>query len=587
MSRPVTGKQSVGEWRVRRPNGDIYVYERTTEYDAETRKGRTVSTRLLGKIRAGESEIVATRPRRRPSSDASGTFRRHAGAMEILDWVGRASNIDEDLRAAFPDGGDAAKIMSIARYMVAAERQSLTELEEWQVMHRTPYEHPIREDTYSDLFMSVGRNEAGIQEFFRNRCSHLDQADVIAFDSTSVSTYSERQIQARDGFNKEGDGLKVIKLLTLYSVKSRQPIAFASLPGNIADVVTVRNALSQVSCLNLANPLLVVDNGYYSERNIARLCHARMRFLCLASKTTSWIRKIVDEKMEECQNVNNTCAFDMETRGCTALVAHEMRIEDGGKTFSRRLRVHVFHNADRALRERSDLTRTVLGLRDRVRRGSELSDHDRELASRYLRTSRRKGVISCTIRKDAIDDSSRYFGYFVIVTNAKVDASEALRLYRLREKIEEMFAIYKGDADGRRPRTWHPDRLRGRQLAQFVALGYRAFLVNRLEAVRDALRDYLDLEASLRKQAGDSEDSRSELRRLFAENGITSQEGKLRGSLLSWMTGRPLHKLLSWFECMEETHVKTLAGQRRWSTEATKRDELFLRLLMENHTEKI
>ncbi|MDD3153498.1 MAG: hypothetical protein PHS41_01415 [Victivallaceae bacterium] len=79
---------------------------------------------------------------------------------------------------------------------------------------------------------------------------------MIALDSTTVSTYSENQREARQGFNKDRDGLPAIKLLTLYSVKDREPIAFAKQPGNIPDVISVKNAIAQMKCLGIDNPLI-------------------------------------------------------------------------------------------------------------------------------------------------------------------------------------------------------------------------------------------------------------------------------------------------------------------------------------------
>jgi hypothetical protein len=37
MAKPITGKTHVGERREKRPNGDIYVYERITAYDEKNR----------------------------------------------------------------------------------------------------------------------------------------------------------------------------------------------------------------------------------------------------------------------------------------------------------------------------------------------------------------------------------------------------------------------------------------------------------------------------------------------------------------------------------------------------------------------
>ena len=42
MGRPLTGKKHVGIRRDTRPNGDVYVYERVTGYDAKTQKTKTI-----------------------------------------------------------------------------------------------------------------------------------------------------------------------------------------------------------------------------------------------------------------------------------------------------------------------------------------------------------------------------------------------------------------------------------------------------------------------------------------------------------------------------------------------------------------
>lgn len=82
---------------------------------------------------------------------------------------------------------------------------------------------------YHDLFVNIGFDESMQQNFFRERCSKLGEHAVIAYDSSTVSTYSGRQNEARYGYNKAKDGLKAIKLLTLYSIESRQPVAFTNI----------------------------------------------------------------------------------------------------------------------------------------------------------------------------------------------------------------------------------------------------------------------------------------------------------------------------------------------------------------------
>jgi len=246
MAKPITGKTHVGQRREKRQNGDIYVYERITGYNEKTRKTYTISQKLKGKIKAGTEEITLTRPKKRKSEGHCVTAtRQHTGLMDILEWVGKTSGIDHDVHSSFSEG-DAAKVLSIARYWIGTGGNTLPRLESWQIMHDLPYRETITEDVYGELFKSVGRNEGGVQNYFSCRAARLGKSPVLAFDSTTISTYSENQSEARQGFNKDGNGLNIIKLLTLYSVKSREPLAFAKQPGNIPDVISIENALSKL-----------------------------------------------------------------------------------------------------------------------------------------------------------------------------------------------------------------------------------------------------------------------------------------------------------------------------------------------------
>lgn len=70
-----------------------------------------------------------------------------------------------------------------------------------------------------------------MQGFFAARAGRLSTRPVIAYDSTTISTYSQNQHEARRGFNKDGDGLDTIKLLTLYSAGTRSRLRMRSSRG--------------------------------------------------------------------------------------------------------------------------------------------------------------------------------------------------------------------------------------------------------------------------------------------------------------------------------------------------------------------
>lgn len=103
----------------------------------------------------------------------------------------------------------------------------------------------------------------------------------------------------------------------------------------------------------------------------------------------------------------------------------------------------------------------------------------------------RGGKLTVKFNQEAFNETAKFFGLFVLVSNKAQDCFEALEDYRLREKTEEAFGIYKEYCDGRKPRVWTGDRLRGRQFVQFIALSYRCWLIGKVREIKELLAKWL------------------------------------------------------------------------------------------------
>ena len=571
MGRQRTGKVNICRRIETRPNGDRYIYERHVAYDPETKKTKTIKTKLLGKIPSGSEEMVPTRPKKKKKlitvqecqpeeAQVQATKRTRVGTTQILDWIGRESGIDKDLAHSFSEG-DSDKIRSIARYWLATDGQTLPRLEAWQLTHRLPYSAGISEDVYHKLFAGIGLDESGIQHYFRSRADRLNCNNLIAYDSTTISTHSSNQIEARQGFNKDRDGLDTIKLLTLYSVTNQEPIAFAKQPGNIPDVIALDNALTQLDCFSMSKPMIVTDNGYYSEANLLEYVRRNKKFLTLCRTSIAWIRKCIDEAKTKMCSLAAVCPFDPNITGATITVMHPFNIKrqrsrgayksGESECIEKRLYVHVFHNVTGAGANEVKFRAHLLELQKQLLEGQTVfkpSAQDEIDQYFTLSTTGRGGKLKVFPNDKNIQDAQKYCGYFVLVSNEKMDTFEALSNYRMREKIEELFAVQKESMDGRRPRVWYPDNLRGRQFVQFVGLGYYCFMRKKL----------LELKESLGKD------------KTLSKKELAEEE-----NLLKWLDGHSMIQIFDWFDCVERTDV----DDKHWTTETTLRDQLFLKKL--------
>lgn len=568
MGRPLSGVPHVGRRTETRKDGTKYIYERTTIYDPQTKKIKVLGCKLIGKILKGSNEIIKTRPKKpaapKPVAPVK-VARSHVGASEILDFVGKQSGIDTCILRSLPQA-EALKAISLARYLAACDRKTLPGIETWQLNPQIPYLEPLTERVYGTLFEQLGRNESWIQNYFRHIASTLEKEPALALDSTTFSTYSTNLKEARYGFNKDADGLPTIKFVTLYSVKNRLPIAYCKQPGNIPDVISIQTALKQLSVLGVTKPLIVTDNGYYSMGNMVEFLDSNMKFLTLASRSATWLRDIVEEALAELDNLDNICPYDTQVKGKTVSKMQEFsRLRHrstasakAGETqkFSRRIYVHILRNSEIQTCKTRALEEELTALRSTVLSGEELSESAAKKVEKYLILSRqgRGGKLTVKFNQEAFNETAKFFGLFVLVSNKAQDCFEALEDYRLREKTEEAFGIYKEYCDGRKPRVWTGDRLRGRQFVQFIALSYRCWLIGKVREIKELLAKWL------------------------VEKEKKSEKSKAE-KLLSWLDNRSLAQILDWFDCIEETTVASKAGEIRWKTESIERDKFFLSLL--------
>jgi len=387
--------------------------------------------------------------------------------------------------------------------------QSLPRILTWQFNHPLPYTGGISEEIYHELFNRIGRDESLQQNFFRSRCRDLGEHDALAYDSLTTSTYSENQIEARYGFNKADDGRKTIKLLTLYSIESRQPVAFTKQLSHLPDVITITNALKQLSAPGINSSEIITDNGYYSEQNLLELFQARFDFITLVKINIKWVRAEIDNHMEELNIISSACPFDISTHGITVLLKHDFKktrkytdhkngIQKGDEEiFSRRIYLGIYFSSMRQTEDKTAFERSLIEIKTLIESGtpvSELSDNAQGKVKKYMSVRYRAGKAHVSFNDKACAEAYKYHGYFALISSKEKEPFECLRKYRRRETIASFFEAGKQHADGSRVKVWDTDTHRGRMFVQFISLCY-------YEYFSDQVRK---LKASLGKKTGDA-----------------------------------------------------------------------------------
>jgi Transposase DDE domain len=274
-------------YQTNKRTGVTYAYESIAYWDKEKKQSRA-KRKCIGKVDPQTQQIISTHKRQLPqvAQDIKPgpvpiirTKRSFYGATYLFDRIGEDTGVNEDLKTCFPDSY--RQILSLAYYLILEDRNPLCRFNRWAAIHWHPHGDTISSQRSSELFASL--SDEAMQRFFRLQAKRRVDKEYLAYDSTSVSSYSKSLRQVRYGKNKDHEHLAQINLSLLFGQQSRLPFYYRKLAGNIPDVKTLRKLLADIETLGYEKIKVVLDRGFFSAANINDLYRHHIKFL-IASK---------------------------------------------------------------------------------------------------------------------------------------------------------------------------------------------------------------------------------------------------------------------------------------------------------------
>lgn len=463
-------------------NGITYVYESTNYWNKEKKQSR--STRVcIGKLDPVTGEVI---PSKRLTSEAVTITKpgpvpyteiKHSfyGATYLLDEISENLGITEDLRKCFPDSYK--KILSIAYFLILEDNNPLYRFSKWSATHRHPYAKDIPSQRSSEFFASI--NEDTKERFFRLQGRRRAEHEYWAYDITTLSTYSEYLKQARYGVNKEHDTLEQINLAMLFGERSGLPFYYRKLPGNISDVKTIKNLLSDMDFFGYKKIKLVMDRGFYSEENINNMFHNHLKFLIGAKTSLKYVKEAIDQARG---TINNWDHFNpnhnlyISTSSITWGYTKDRPYKGDTINGERRAYLHIYFDKERETAESHKFSMLLLKLKEELETGKTIPEHENQYNKYFEVSSTPKRGTKIVPRQEAIDEAQKNYGYFVLLTNEVKNPVEALELYRSKDLVEKAFGNLKEHLSFRRMEVSSELSLDGKLFVEFIALIFLSYL---------------------------------------------------------------------------------------------------------------
>jgi transposase len=471
-------------------SGITYAYD-TTYYWAKEKQQSRSKRILIGRVDPATGNIVPTDGRmknkegiepvsKRGPAPPGQHARRFYGATYLLDAIGEKLGLTEDMKRCFPS--TYKQLLSLIYYLIIEDKNPLSRFEKWAATHRHPYNKDIPSQRSSELFMDI--TEKSIQHFFQLQGRRRLGQEYWAYDITSFSSYSETLRQVQYGYNKEDDRLPQFNLALIFGEQSNLPFYYRKLSGNIPDVKTVSALLDDLDALGFHKVKLVMDRGFYSTDNINGLMRDHLKFLISPKTTLSFVRKELDKVYDDFRTFEY---YNEDHQLYSTTVTGEWAYSQKrpykrdileGK---RRIYIHLYYNIDRAAEDQKNFDRRLMGLKRELLSGKRMPDHESQYSKYFSVKNTPARGIQVTVNEEAVKKAKRYYGFFVLLGNEKMDSITALELYRNKDLVEKAFGDLKERLNLRRTLVSSEKSLDGKLFVEFVALIYLSYLKKQIQ----------------------------------------------------------------------------------------------------------
>lgn len=463
-------------------SGITYAYD--TEYYWNKDKKQSRSKRIcVGKVDPVTGEIIPTRGRSKKGKSKTGKLSpnktgpkpfsesKHLfyGATYLLESFADEMGLTHDLKQCFPDTYQ--KLLSIAFFLILEDNNPLYRFEKWHLTHKHPYGQDIASPRSSEFFASITDDQ--VTQFLRLQAKRRVEEEYWAYDSSSISSYSETLNQVQWGKNKEYDKLPQINLLLVFGEKSGLPFYYRKFAGNIPGSKTVKHLLEDLDILGFGKTKLVMDRGFYSEGNINSLYREHVKFLVGVKLSLKFIKKHLDEVYDDIRMFTN---YDegIATYGYTVSAEWDYSQERPYKgdiiKDKRRIYIHYYYSIEKGADDEQVFDKRIAELCSELQEGKLVEEHKKAYAQFFeVKDTPVRGRRVCH-KEEEIKAARRYFGYFALITNEKMDAFMALHLYWMKDIVEKAFGNIKERLNLRRLLVKSEKNLDGKIFTEFVAL---------------------------------------------------------------------------------------------------------------------
>ena len=393
-------------------------------------------------------------------------------------------------------------LLDLATYSIICESNVAQYYPDYAYNHPvlTPEQKIYSDSTISRFFSEITEDDRidFLNSWNKNR-NHKEQI-YLTYDSTNKNCKAGDIEKAEYGHPKEDIGAAVVNYSLAYDINNQEPLLYESYPGSIVDVSQLQYLIEKVRGYGYKNIGFVLDRGYFSRDNLNYMDQCNYDFVIMVKGKASFVNGLIMDHKGEFETNRNCAIKAFRTYGMT--VCDKLYADDTKDRY-----FHIYHKIDRESAERAQLENELQRMEEMMNKskGKDIDfgkkyEHYYELT--YHEKDGKRKFYGYKEREDVIEKELKLCGYFTIVTSKKMNASDALLLYKSRDASEKLFCSAKSFLDNKSFRVSSNDALESKIFVEFIALIIRSKIYTQLRkrmAEMAKKPNYMTVPAALRE----------------------------------------------------------------------------------------
>lgn len=288
----------------------------------------------------------------------------------------------------------------------------------------------------SDFMVDIG-NEDTCRTFFKKYLSFIKHSsEALIMDVTALPNQIHMPFTMW-GYNDECID-KQIKLMLVVDKQSSMPLFFRYMPGNIADVSTLKPTIEELKQLGIKDNCFIFDAGFFSEGNIKSLQGEGIHFLVRLPSLRKLHKELIRNECTDIEDIQYAVRY-----GKRVLFVKKLKVTLFGKeTFA-----YIVLDPERKGRETKKMLLKVMDEKD--------SNKD----------------INFMLKKK---------GIMILISSFSIASDEVVAYYYTRQVAERLLGFSKDDLKLVPLRVHKEETVRGYLLFQFISLAAFLLLKNEL-----------------------------------------------------------------------------------------------------------